>query len=550
MAANTKFMDMMAYNLRLTDVAEEPRKLLLPIEGYEKLPLVTLEEAIEPIAGIIPKIRPKVYIAKNNCEQPRGGLTSDMAAAIMLYTMGKSSDEQPFYYILNSILRSDQLDRCDKLKSWFLYLKLFITALSYIPSYRGTVYRGVKLDLSEYYTHGKKFVWWGFSSCTKSLGVLQSELFLWQQGMGTLFVIECFSGKEICQYSHYENEDEVLLVAARQFVVVSRLNPKPHLWIIQVKEIEPPFPFLKTDSSISSTFEMSLISAPANICSQCSKTMTIVSTLNAETTTDDLPCNVKSDKETLSDDLDTTNKSEIMENSSSSSLPSDLINSVASVTTTNNEQIQENIVSLSNTDFFSMHGATNLNTIMTKQSVTQNTQKKVMSFKNELITIESAKIMAENIHQNVALEILYFFNNSLNNIALYHIIQAIVNRSCLKVFINDNKITDVGATYIADVLSGAPNAISQLRLEKNQITAQGVKSIIQALLRTPNSGLRTLSFTGNSLINDECIDDIIHLLNENRTLKSLYLEKCSLSEDGKTRLRMAISKRETIFLQI
>jgi hypothetical protein len=87
-------------------------------------------------------------------------------------------------------------------------------------------------------------------------------------------------------------------------------------------------------------------------------------------------------------------------------------------------------------------------------------------------------------------------------------------------------------------------------LDKNRLTAKGVQSIVQALSRTTNSGLRTLSFTGNSSINDECIDDIIHLLNENRTLKCLYLEKCNLSEDGKQRLRTAIREKAAFSLQL
>jgi RNA-binding protein YhbY len=561
-------VDVMAYKTRLLDVAEEPKKLLLPIEGYEKMPLVTLEEAIKPIADILPNLGPKVYVAKNNCEQLKGRLTSDLSAAIMLYTMGKSPNDQPLYYVLNSILRSDQPDRCDKLEPWFLYLKLFITALSHIPSYRGTVYRGVKLDLSEYYILGKKFVWWGFSSCTKFLGVLQSELFLGQQGVGTLFIIDCFSGKEISEYSHYEKEDEVLLVTARQFVVVSRINPKPQLWIIQVKEIEPPFPFLKMDSSISSTLEMPLEDgtnnpSAANICSKCSKT-----------TTNDLPCNIKPEIEISlaeqlipeddtqmeivepilsklntndSDSLDAVNsadtkKIQLVEDTSNPSLSPLLINSATSNQTTSNQPTTSPITGLS-----FLHNATTLDTV---EPVPNNLPMKVMRFRNKLINEESAKIIAENIRTNVALEILYLFNNGLTDAVLYRIIQTIVDRSIVKVFITVNKITDVGAEFLAHILSDAPNAMSLLYLDKNRLTAKGVQSIVQALSRTTNSGLRTLSFTGNSSINDECIDDIIHLLNENRTLKCLYLEKCNLSEDGKQRLRTAIREKAAFSLQL
>ncbi len=548
MTAENDSVDHMAYNLRLIDVAEEPKKLLLPIEGYEKMPLVTLEEAIAPVTDLLPDIGTKVYIAKDNSENPKGGLTVDLSAAIMLYTMGKSSDNQPLYYVLNSTLRSNQPDRSDQLKPWFLYLKLFITALSHIPSYRGTVYRGVKCDMSDYYTVGKKFVWWGFSSCTKSIGVLQSELFLGQQGIGTLFVIECFSGKEIRYYSQYEKEDEVLLVAARQFRVVDRLNPKSQLWIIQVKEIDPPFPFLKTESSISSTLEMTLVddknnssSLPANICSKCSK---IISVVNAETNTDDL--------ETAGSELpqlnlnnsedDTIKKSEIVENSSNTSV---LTNSAFRAGMTSNP-----LTNSSNSDSSGMPTTFNSDPLVPGESVKDDSSVKKIFFKNELITEESAKTIAENIRQYVALEILYFRNNGLKDAALHHIIQAIIDRSSLKVFINDNNITDQSAKFIAEVLSSAPNAISQLNLERNRLTAKGVKWIVQALSNISKSGLKALSFSGNQSIDDACIDDLIHLFNENLMLKSLYLEKCSLSDDGKQRLRQAITNKKAFSLQL
>ncbi|CAF5143328.1 unnamed protein product, partial [Rotaria sp. Silwood1] len=116
--------------------------------------------------------------------------------------------------VLNETLRSK--DR-QNLKPWFSYLKLFLTALSRLPSERQFVYRGVKLDLSEKYPIGENVVWWGFSSCTVSINVLQSENFLGKTGERTMFNIECYSGKNIQKHSYYPTEDEVLLLAATQF---------------------------------------------------------------------------------------------------------------------------------------------------------------------------------------------------------------------------------------------------------------------------------------------------------------------------------------------
>jgi hypothetical protein len=504
------------YNLRLVDIAEEPKKLLLPIEGYEKMPLVTLEEAVEPIVDFLPDIRSRAFIAKNNSENPKDGLTVDLSAAIMLYTMGKNSDNLPLYYVLNSILRSKESDRSEQLKPWFYYLKLFITALSYLPSYRGTVYRGVKCDMSDYYTINKKFVWWGFSSCTKSLGVLQSELFLGQQGIGTLFIIECFSGKEIRSYSHYEKEDEVLLVAARQFIVVDRLNPKPALWIIQVREIDPPFQFLKTETSISSTFEVTRIDDKK--------------TSDAETSTDDLPCRIE---DTVSNEKPNASSTKNEEDNSNTSV---LINSLATRSL--------------NFDFSGMPTTIDSDTLMSAEPVKNESMGRTLSIKNRLITEESAKILAEDIRQNTKLEIFYFCNNGLKDLALYHIIHAITDRTAVKVFMRDNNITDASATWIGEVLYSAPKAISHLYLEKNRLTVQGVKSIVQALLNTPDSGLKALSFTGNHLITDECIDDIIQLFNEKHTLKSLYLDQCNFSDVGREQLRLAKANRRDFSLQL
>jgi hypothetical protein len=237
------------HHLRYSDMIEEPRKMLLPIEGYEKMPLVPLTEAVKPLTSIIPGIDHKAWVARQNSDDPAEGLTPDESASIMLYSMEGQPREMNVYFVLNSTLRSNKSDRIDKLKPWFLYLKLFITALTRLPSQVRTVYRGVKMDLSASYPDDKTFVWWGFSSCTSSMKTLKSEQFLGQTGVRTLFAIECFSGKDIRRHSYYPSEDEILLIAARQFVVVACLSQPPDLHIVQVKEVEPTFPHLKLETN-------------------------------------------------------------------------------------------------------------------------------------------------------------------------------------------------------------------------------------------------------------------------------------------------------------
>ncbi|CAF4632160.1 unnamed protein product [Rotaria socialis] len=228
--------------LRITDVAEESLRFLAPIGGYSKMPLVSLEEAVKPLVPILPDVQSHAYIAKQNCKKPADKLTPDESASIMLYTMGWEPPEECLYVVLNTTLRAT--DRQQKLKPWYLFLRLLLNALFRLPLLPAIAYRGVKLDLSRRYVEGETIVWWGFSSCTTSVGVLKSEMFLGKTGNRTMFTLHCKSARDIRKHSFYPVEDEVLLMAATQFKVVSSLD-QGNLHIIQLEETEPPFPLLQ-----------------------------------------------------------------------------------------------------------------------------------------------------------------------------------------------------------------------------------------------------------------------------------------------------------------
>lgn len=228
--------------LRLTDIAEEPLEFLSPISGYAKMPLVPLEVAVEPLVPILPEVQSHAYVAKQRCKTPADGLTQDESASIMLYTMGWEPIDECLYVVLNNTLRLS--DRQQKLRPWYLFLRLFLSALFRLPLIETMAYRGVQLDLSKRYIQGETIVWWGFSSCTKTIGVLQSEMFLGKKRTRTMFHIQCKSARDIRKHSYYPSEDEVLLLAASQFQVVSCLD-QGNLHLIQLLETTPPFPLLQ-----------------------------------------------------------------------------------------------------------------------------------------------------------------------------------------------------------------------------------------------------------------------------------------------------------------
>jgi hypothetical protein len=230
---------------RFLDVDKEPKKMLQPIEGYQKLPIVSLEIAVESIIPFCPDILRRVHIAKSNCTQPADNLTCDESAAVYLYTLDWLPPSECLYVVLNATLRTENRH---KLKPWFLYLKLFLTALDKIHSHSRSVWRGVRLDLRQEYELDKLYTWWAFSSCTEQLSVLECDHLLGRTGKRTLFHIECENGKKISPHSYIPSELEILLLPATQFIVKSIVQPStadPDLTIIELKEVKPKFPLLE-----------------------------------------------------------------------------------------------------------------------------------------------------------------------------------------------------------------------------------------------------------------------------------------------------------------
>ena len=229
---------------RVTDLFDEPvDHCLVPIRGYENLPLRPLIETIKPVSKLFNGIEDYVFIALRNCQNPSDKLDQQESAAIQLYTM-QFRGGPSLYKILNETLR---IENRDALKPWFLYLKLFLTALYKLPSESKIVWRGIKdVDLSSKYKRGIEFVWWGVSSCNTNIEILESNTLMGKTGVRTIFSIECVQGKSVANHSYFkQKEDEVILMPGSYFKVIGQLNPVPELHIIQLKQISPPIKFIE-----------------------------------------------------------------------------------------------------------------------------------------------------------------------------------------------------------------------------------------------------------------------------------------------------------------
>ena len=243
---------------RFSDVSGEPLRRLPPIRGFENQPLVSLDEATEPLIGVVQEIEHMVYNIQESNIPAKNGLTVDESSSIALYSMEWSPREQSFYIILNETLRNPEREQV--LPPWLKFLKLFFTALSKLPSTNHRIiYRGVKMDLRSQYQQGERIVWWGFSSCTKAVGILENEEFFGKSGTRTLFAIESDTGKNIREHSFYSHEDEILLLPGREFEVMDSLDMGNQLTMIQLKEVEPRFPTIASLPVSTSPVNQSLL---------------------------------------------------------------------------------------------------------------------------------------------------------------------------------------------------------------------------------------------------------------------------------------------------
>jgi hypothetical protein len=206
-------------------------KKLTPISGYWTYRLVPLEQALEPIAPEIPELQRSIKEVRKHCHYPsRHGLTKDESAAILLYTM--EAEEDSFYSILNQSLRRE--DR-RLVKPWFPFIKLFDTALRKLPTVKGCIWRGITGDFSESYKQNEVITWWNFSSCSSEVDVVES--FLGKNKKSTLFMIEARNGKNLEGYTHYPNENEILLPMGTKLRVKGKGMKHGQLNVIHLLEI-------------------------------------------------------------------------------------------------------------------------------------------------------------------------------------------------------------------------------------------------------------------------------------------------------------------------
>ena len=489
---------------RISDDTTGPQSaMMLPIEGYETVPVKSLEEVVVPLMTIVRDIKRRASEAKLQCKNPPDGLTPDESASIVLFTAEWKPYDDSLYFILNATLRTRDTEQ---LKPWFLFLKLITTALDRLPPIGSrTVYRGVTLDLYNDYSPGKTIFWWGFSSCTTTMDVLQEEQFLGKQQARTLFIIESVSGRDIHQHSSIKKENEVLLLPATQFKVISCLDQGPNLHIIQLKEVAPLDP-------------------------------------SSEPLSDDGPQEYAPQK---------TKQPRKFPFSKSIFQLSPKILSAGS-------RPYENTKLTKMIAKYKARSSINLEReSLTEQDIPIVIEQAMLEKKCTMLRLSHNQIkspgvslLADALHTNTTLIGLYIFGNHVTDQGVSSLSQVLsMPDSTLKALsLGGNDITDEGAGHLADMLR-KNNTLIDLYLPLNRISDCGLQRLARALTHH-NRSLKRLSLDSNKLVTDASIDALVDVINQNRLLTALSVFDCTLSKVGKTRIRDAAKLRNDMELHV
>ena len=194
------------------------------ISGYQHLPIVSLEQSVEKIVPFVPDVNNLVNHAMQHCRKgPR--LSDNESAAIYLYTMAKS-----FYKMLNQVLRAKNPQA---LEPWFMFLKLFISALDKLPSLPITVWRGITdYFCASDFVKGQMYTWSSINSCSSDVNV--ASVYVGRGGI--LFCINAIHGKDITEYSEFQDEREIILMPGTRLQVQSTSFDEHRLNIVQLNE--------------------------------------------------------------------------------------------------------------------------------------------------------------------------------------------------------------------------------------------------------------------------------------------------------------------------
>lgn len=150
-------------------------------------------------------------------------VSADHASAIYAYTL----EENCIYKKLNKACRTESSINKRRLKVYRDYLYHVNEAATSLPNYQGRTYRSIRTRLPEgMYPIGETITWHQLSSSSVKADV--TTIFLEKskngESVGSVFVLDVKTGKEISMFSKFPDEEEVLLRLNTFFKVAKKIE--------------------------------------------------------------------------------------------------------------------------------------------------------------------------------------------------------------------------------------------------------------------------------------------------------------------------------------
>jgi hypothetical protein len=186
--------------------------------------------------------------------------------------------------------------------------------------------------------------------------------------------------------------------------------------------------------------------------------------------------------------------------------------------------------------------------IIVKESII-NKQFNFLSLQSNKFTSIGAAILAESLKNNQSLETLYLGNNYISDDGVASLVHALISHNnVVKILVlQKNKITDKGAKYLAQLLE-VNQTLIWLYLGENEISDEGVRMISKAI-ETHNKTLEMLVLSSNSLLTDLSVDYLLPMIENNQSLKKLWIDGCNLSNSGTQKLKNIQQSKKDFYVE-
>jgi Ran GTPase-activating protein (RanGAP) involved in mRNA processing and transport len=179
-----------------------------------------------------------------------------------------------------------------------------------------------------------------------------------------------------------------------------------------------------------------------------------------------------------------------------------------------------------------------------------NKQCKLLSLQSNKITSIGMSILADALNNNNTLEILYLGNNYISDDGVDSLVNILSNHNntLQTLVLQKNRITDKGAKYLAQMLE-VNQTLVWLYLGENEISDEGIR-ILSNVIGNQNKTLEMLVLSSNKLVTDVSVDYLLQMIEQNQTLKKLWIDNCNLSQAGKQRLGKIQETKKDFYVRV